>query len=531
MSRDAAGNYTLPLADVESGTLITSTWANTTMDDLAASMTDSLSRSGNGAMQAPLKHTNGLENAPSVTFNGDILTGFYSAAIGDMRATVSGIDRMRWLAANQFPQIWDNDSSEWSEIGAGGVAWIHSPVIPATSVINKGYVTAGSQSTLMPANPTAGHSIAFADLNDDWSSENPLTLNGNGNSFTQDNTEVYNLDLKGAFAQFSYLDGQWQIVNFARLSDAYGYDLQDYYTINQTNALLANAVNPNLLINSGFDIWQRGAGPFLGNVYTADRWRTIANNTVNRSTDVPDESAPYSISVAGDNIDSPTLRNSIELTNPTIGPAQLTNNTDYTLSFWGKRAAIDGFTVVLGFSNVVGSSTDFVQIDTHSTENSTIGEWQKYTYTFNIGASIPNVNNLAFEVRINAAFPTAAETMFLALVKLEVGTVATVFTRAGNTMAGELSMCQRYYFNNKALGGVNRIQGIYDEGVTNIKYGNAQFPTVMRINPILNVIDYFGYGVTPPTFAVIGTSSSVFSGTALATELSGVDEYTAYAEL
>jgi hypothetical protein len=40
-----------------------------------------------------------------------------------------------------------------------------------------------------------------------------------------------------------------------------------------TNAKLASDTDrTNLLTNGGFEIWQRGTGPFTGNVHTADRW-------------------------------------------------------------------------------------------------------------------------------------------------------------------------------------------------------------------------------------------------------------------
>jgi hypothetical protein len=500
------------------------------MDDLAASMTDSLSRTGNGAMQAPLKHTDGLENAPSVTFNGDILTGLYSAAVGDLRATVSGVDRMRWLAANQFPQIWDSDASAWNDLGTGGITWIHSPVIPATTLLNKGYVTAGSQSTLMPATPALGASVAFADLNDDWSSENFLTLNGNGNTFTQDGTSVYNLDLKGAFAQFSFIDNQWQIVNFGRLSDAYGLSLEDYYNKNETNALLANKANPNLLINGGLDVWQSGFGTFEGPEYAADRWKIMAGFS-QRSNDVPIDSAPASIQVTGVDPLDPTVFLSVELGNPDIGPAPFAQDTDYMLSFWAKRDTAGSFQITLSFVDSVGSATNEVIFFNGVTGEADIDTWRYYTMSFDIGAFVPVASNVALQIKI-AAEATVSSLMTLALAKLEVGTIATAFIRAGNTLAGELSMCQRYFFNSAALGGVNRIQGLWDEGLTNVKFGNVQFPTVMRTPPVMTVTTYFGYTTAPPFFSSIGTSSSVFSGASnVSTESSGVDAYTALAEL
>lgn len=97
MPRNSGGTYTLPSGNpVVSGTVIASSWANTTMDDLALEMTDSLSRSGNGAMQAAFKAIDGSETSPSITFNNDPLTGRYLAAPNDMRETVQGVDQVRY---------------------------------------------------------------------------------------------------------------------------------------------------------------------------------------------------------------------------------------------------------------------------------------------------------------------------------------------------------------------------------------------------------------------------------------------------
>jgi hypothetical protein len=55
MPRNASGIYSLPAGNpVVPGTVIASDWANPTMNDIAAALTDSLSRSGFGAMQANL---------------------------------------------------------------------------------------------------------------------------------------------------------------------------------------------------------------------------------------------------------------------------------------------------------------------------------------------------------------------------------------------------------------------------------------------------------------------------------------------
>ena len=98
MPRDVSGNYTLPGGDnpVVSGTVITSSWANTTMDDLAVALTDSLSRTGDGGMLTALPFTDGSAGNPSITFTSDTTTGRYMFAPGDMRDAVQGVDVLRY---------------------------------------------------------------------------------------------------------------------------------------------------------------------------------------------------------------------------------------------------------------------------------------------------------------------------------------------------------------------------------------------------------------------------------------------------
>lgn len=100
MPRDTGGTYTLPAGNpVVSGTIIASTWANPTMNDLGNEITDSLSRTGNGSMLAPLKHIDGSVGGPSQTFINDPTVGRYLAGAGDMRDAIAGADIAVYTAA------------------------------------------------------------------------------------------------------------------------------------------------------------------------------------------------------------------------------------------------------------------------------------------------------------------------------------------------------------------------------------------------------------------------------------------------
>ena len=272
MPRNASGTSTLVAGNpVATNTIIESDWANTTMADLNNEMTDSLSRSGKGGMTAQFRAVNGSAPTPAISFSDFPQSGMYAFSENDIRMSVAGVDRFRWLQANALPQTWDSGGSTWLDVGGGGVIWTQMDVAPATAAISTGYVTLGGQTIAMPANPPTGFSVAFADKADDWDATNYLTITGNGNTFSQDSSGTYILDLKGAFAQFSYLEGQWQIVNFGRLSDAYGFDGNDFERKDQ-------AYQKNKIINGGMQIYQRGIVDLTNNVFAyggADRYVNI----------------------------------------------------------------------------------------------------------------------------------------------------------------------------------------------------------------------------------------------------------------
>lgn len=115
MPRNPNGSFTLVAGNpVVTGTVITSDWANNTLPDIGGALSDSLSRTGNGGMLAPLKKTDGTKSAPAGTFSNDLNTGVYLEESGEMRLTAAGIDRMRWT--NNSVDIWDTPSGEWGEV-------------------------------------------------------------------------------------------------------------------------------------------------------------------------------------------------------------------------------------------------------------------------------------------------------------------------------------------------------------------------------------------------------------------------------
>jgi hypothetical protein len=88
MPRNTGGVYTLPPGNpVTTGTLISTVWANGTMNDLANEMQGSLSRNGYGGMLAALKLVQGSQVLPSLTFGTDTGTGLWLMEPGELGIT------------------------------------------------------------------------------------------------------------------------------------------------------------------------------------------------------------------------------------------------------------------------------------------------------------------------------------------------------------------------------------------------------------------------------------------------------------
>ena len=91
MPRNASGTYTLPAGNpVATGTLIEAAWANTTLDDLGAEMTDSLSRSGEGGMLVSFKIADGTVALPGLAFTLEPGTGLSRLGTNEFDFSVGG---------------------------------------------------------------------------------------------------------------------------------------------------------------------------------------------------------------------------------------------------------------------------------------------------------------------------------------------------------------------------------------------------------------------------------------------------------
>lgn len=120
MPRNSSGTYTLPAGNpVVANTLIETAWANPTMADLGAALTDSLDRYGRGGMLAQLKLADGLLAAPAFGFNSEASTGLYRPSAGAIAVSVLGVLAATFATAGitfAKPPIYAADPASGNEL-------------------------------------------------------------------------------------------------------------------------------------------------------------------------------------------------------------------------------------------------------------------------------------------------------------------------------------------------------------------------------------------------------------------------------
>ena len=166
MPRDSSGVYTLPAGNpVEPGTVISSSWANTTMDDVATALTASLDRNGNGGMLSPFKNQDGNLNGPGITWTNEPSSGLFRAAAGDMRLGVQGTPKMRWRQPGNT-EVWDTTTSSWIDIfniGAKKGVLVTLVGVDTLAIAGRHYhVTTAGVTITLPDNPAVSDQVGVS---------------------------------------------------------------------------------------------------------------------------------------------------------------------------------------------------------------------------------------------------------------------------------------------------------------------------------------------------------------------------------
>lgn len=299
----------------------------------------------------------------------------------------------------------------------------------------------------------------------------------------------------------------------------------------------------NAVINGGMDVWQRGTSISVAAstlAYTADRFivstpaacaSTISRQPTSDTTNLP--AIQYCARVQ---------RNSGQTGAGFLDFTQMfetSNSICYagqtvTLSFYARRGAnysatsnllkVRVFTGTGTDQSVYAGYTGSAQpVDSSATLTTT---WQRFTFTFAVGATATEISVALTNVTTGTA--GANDYFEITGVQLEVGSVATPFSRAGGTIQGELAACQRYYYVH-ASGATVAIGVGYNE--TGSSMGtHCKYAVTMRTGPSLVVAtgtDYYTFyrngandnfntfiqGASGPQEAAIYNNSEI-SGTA-----------------
>lgn len=267
----------------------------------------------------------------------------------------------------------------------------------------------------------------------------------------------------------------------------------------------------NLIINGGFDFWQRSIGPVTVNTSAAyaapDRFQLRSNGggssfAAQRSTDTPNSQFEYSLSCTenGDAVTNiQTIFHKIEANTvrPYIGTAM-------TQSMWVKTETVSGRSLVLRIRTPLSGSKDNwganpdgeTLVYTSNATSPSLGDWTQISYTFVIPAGASN--GLMVELADSVPYTGLAVLKTTGWMLTEGTEVPAHFVRAGVSMQQELALCQRYYEKSYAVdvipgttftvgtsGSSGNASWIKRNSV--FTEGNFQFKVIKRASPTMVV--------------------------------------------
>ena len=274
------------------------------------------------------------------------------------------------------------------------------------------------------------------------------------------------------------------------------------------------AAGKNFIINGGFDVWQRSTSSASINAYaTADRFYQAGSGTTtySRDTDVPSNLGfTYSAKwLTGASSSYGSWESALESQDVNT----LAGRT-VTLSFYAKaNATFSGNLIVkLRKNSTANTLTGGSWSDTTvSTTFAPTTSWVRYQVTGTLDAGIAG---LEFQQFVSTTQASGAA-IWLTGIQLEIGSIATTFTRAGGTIQGELAACQRYYWQSEATSQYFW-SGRIDNG--NTYYADANLPTTMRVAPTITLVsqDFSNFPNTAGAVIRITTNSFIEQRTATA---------------
>jgi len=261
------------------------------------------------------------------------------------------------------------------------------------------------------------------------------------------------------------------------------------------------AAGKNPVLNSSFNVWQRGTSIAGGNenTYTADRWvgtraGAAAGMTVSRQTTGDTTNLPfiqYCARVQRNNANASTaslfLAQSFENINstPFIGKS-------IVYSFYARAGA--NYSSASGALTVIaqtGTGTDQNILSTWTGASSAIGgtrtatlttTWQRFTFT---GTASSTGTQFGLYFNYTPVGTAGASDYFeITGVQLEASTTAaSAYSPNGATYQAELAACQRYYYRVSGGAAYSPLTPSGFSVSTTGFYAVVPFPNTMRVAP------------------------------------------------
>jgi hypothetical protein len=236
---------------------------------------------------------------------------------------------------------------------------------------------------------------------------------------------------------------------------------------NSGGAVAGVTAGKNVLINGAFDFWQRGTSAASSNsayVFGPDRWQLIRNGYTLGET-VSRQSAGlagfnYCARVQRDSGNTSTQSTQFQSSFATEEVIRLQGQT-VTFSFYARTGANfsssgNALTILIATSTGADVALQNYSAGVTYPYNAAITltggtTWTRYSVTVAIPSNAQSAGvNLYWNPTGTAG---AADYYEITGVQVEVGSVATPFSRAGGTIQGEFAACQRYYYRTGGAAG------------------------------------------------------------------------------
>ena len=299
----------------------------------------------------------------------------------------------------------------------------------------------------------------------------------------------------------------------------------------------SQAAGKNICINGGMDIWQRGTTSTSAGYNTADRWYLSGGTTTSsQETSVLPEGFLYAYKMLMTGSSQPVLLQAIE----TKDAIQFAGKT-VTLSYYVRTSASTNALVRLDYSTSQDVSVTGTWTTISSNAKATTATYARIQNTF----AVPSTAQSLRIVIGSDVVLASTNIIYVTGVQLELGSIATQFTKTGGTIQGELAACQRYYFRTTASASYPYVRfGMGTATATTSCALQIQLPVTMRST--VTTLGSFGLalynsGVTAVTSLaadqLIGQSIAIIAGVASGLTTNGAyqlianNQATAYLEI